>query len=209
LQPDLIVIHSLNRLLAVMMLALVAAPVAAQDFSGEEAWMSTPVYRSLEEALQHPDSVYKLDLHRKRYTSFPKDILRLPNLRILNLSRNRIAVIPPEIAELKKLNELDLSHNKLTQVPPALGSLTQLIVLNLNRNKITSLPPEMGDLVNLQTLEMWDNELDTVPDEFSNLKKLRKLELRGILFSDAQQERIRSLLPQARIYFSPSCACKE
>jgi Leucine-rich repeat (LRR) protein len=166
-------------------------------------------WTSPEEALRQPDSVQALRLVRKRLDAFPKEILQFKNLRVLDLRKNRIAVLPPEIGSLRHLITLDLSRNRLTALPPEIGDLTQLHTLLLNRNRITALPPETGRLVNLETLELWDNELESVPDEIGNLKKLQKLELRGILFSDAQQERIRTLLPQATINFSPSCACKE
>ncbi len=166
-------------------------------------------FYSIESAMQQPDSIFRLDLSRKKLKSFPAELFLFKNLQWLNLCRNQIALIPDSISIFKSLQELDLSKNNLSQIPSAIGALKHLTVLKLNRNKITSLPEETGNLINLEVLELWDNELDTVPDEVRNLKSLKKLELRGILFSDAQQQRIVSLLPNTKILFSPSCACKE
>ena len=94
-------------------------------------------------------------------------------------------------------------------MPPEIASLSKLRILELNRNLITALPPQIGQLVNLEKIELWDNEIDTVPDEIKNLKKLKILELRGILFTDDEQFRIQKLLPDTRIYFSPSCLCED
>lgn len=166
-------------------------------------------YTSLEEALQQPDSVFKLKLNGKKLAEFPVEILRLTNLQSLNLSKNRIKTIPSQINELKNLQELDVSRNKIYMLPPEIGELKNLVRLNLNRNVITALPESIGNLAELEFLEMWDNELKELPDEIRYLKHLKTFELRGILFSESEQMRVRQLLPNTVIRFSPPCACKE
>jgi len=166
-------------------------------------------FESMEEAMQQPDSVIKLDLSRSKLTQIPAEVFTLPNLQWLNLSKNKIKVIPADIEKLKSLQELDVSNNDLTQLPPQIGELLHLTKLKLNKNEITSLPPEIGNLIHLEVFEMWNNELDTIPDEVRHLVRLKTWELRGILFSDEKQKHIHSLLPETKIYFSPSCACKQ
>ena len=166
------------------------------------------VYKNLTVALQNPDSVFILDLSKKKLKEFPADIFKLKNLQVLNLSRNEIKELPAEISTLANLQKLNLSNNDLKSLPASMGDLSNLTFLGLNRNVIESLPPEMGKLKNLEVLEMWDNELSEIPDELKGMYNLREWELRGILFTDEEQNRIRSLLPDARIYLSPSCNCK-
>ena len=166
------------------------------------------VYKNLNIALQNPDSVFILDLSKKKLKEVPHDVFRLKNLQILNLSRNDIKDLPSEISILSNLQKLNLSNNNLKRLPPNIGDLSNLIFLSLNRNLIESLPPEIGKLKNLEVLEMWDNELSTIPDEVKGMYNLHEWELRGILFTEEEQHRIHSLLPDARIYFSPSCNCK-
>lgn len=181
----------------------------AQNLLEPEELMAAKTFFSLSEALAQPDSVIKLNLRGKKLKEFPVEIFSFSNLQVLNLSRNKIKEIPAEIIKLKNLQELDMSNNDITQLPTQIGQLKHLAKLKLNKNEITALPAEIGSLLNLEELEMWDNELDTIPDEIRNLMRLKVFELRGILFSDEQQRRIQDLLPQTKIYFSPSCACKQ
>ncbi len=166
------------------------------------------VYKSLSFALQNPDSVFKLDLSKKKLKEVPVDIFKLKHLQILNLSRNDIKELQPEINELVNLQEFNISNNSLKSLPASIGDLTNLKHLGLNRNLIEALPPEMGKLKNLEVLEMWDNELGEVPEEVKGMYSLRVWELRGILFSIEDQNRIHMLLPECKIYFSPACNCK-
>ena len=166
------------------------------------------VYKSLSAALANPDSVYILDLRGKKLTEFPVEVYKLPHLLVLDLSRNKIKTLPDEISKMESLEELDLSGNKISVLPASIGDFKWLKKLALNRNTLITLPSSIGDLTTLEFLELWDNELEDLPEEIKNLKKLRILELRGILFSEEQQTRFRELVPNARVYMSPSCNCK-
>ena len=170
---------------------------------------SNYIFRSLKEAKEFPDQVYRLNLSKSRLDTFPADILLFHNLRELDLSKNRLDSIPNEIGQLINLRRLNLANNKLDSLPDGIGQLTNLIYLGLNRNVLESLPSPIGNLQNLEVLELWDNELADVPDEIGNLGNLKTLELRGILFSEEQQARIDSLVVKtAKIFMSRSCACK-
>jgi Leucine-rich repeat (LRR) protein len=167
------------------------------------------VYTSLSEALRQPDSVLILDLSRKKLKEVPAEIVRLKNLQELNLSKNKLKALPPHIGQLTSLVTLKASNNDLTSLPPEIGGLQSLKHLELNRNLIVTLPPEIGQLENLESLELWDNEIDSLPDTMTKLKKLQVLELRGILFTEEEQQSIRKMIPECRVYFSPSCLCHD
>jgi len=165
------------------------------------------VYRSMESALQNPERVYKLNLSKKKLKHVPPEISRFTNLRELDLSKNKIKELPAQIGDMPNLERLNLSSNDITVLPEEIGKLQSLRYLGLNRNLIEYLPPSIGLLSNLEILELWDNEIQAIPDEIGQLKKLQELELRGILFSDEEQNRIKALVPQTQVYFSPSCNC--
>jgi hypothetical protein len=55
---------------------------------------------------------------------------------------------------------------------------------------------------------MWDNEVSEIPDEIGSLSKLKVFELRGILFTEEEQTRVKNLLSNTQVLFSPSCNCK-
>jgi Leucine-rich repeat (LRR) protein len=169
---------------------------------------TTYIYRSIASAMETPDKVFRLNLIKKQYSSFPQEIFQFINLQELDLSKNKITNIPKDIEKLKHLRKLNLSYNKLDSLPNEIGNLPDLVYLGLNRNKIEELPVSIGNLENLEVLELWDNELYTIPDEIGNLKKLKILELRGILFSNEEGARIDSLLPNTKVMMSPTCNCK-
>lgn len=166
-------------------------------------------FTSISEALKDPDKVIKLELRKKRLKEFPKEIFQLKNLQYLDLSKNSIREIPAEIAELKSLQILILSKNELETLPKEIGELKMLQYLNVNQNEIGSLPPQIGALSNLKNFDLWSNNVDKFPSEIRNLKNLLVLDLRVILIPDAEQERIQSLLPKTKVYFSPYCKCQQ
>ncbi len=170
---------------------------------------SSFIYRSLSEALVHPENVYRLNLSKSKLDSFPDDIFLLKNLVELDISKNNIEELPDRIGELKNLRILRAGNNHLVHLPESIGQLQNLEVLSLNRNVIVDLPHTIGQLQNLQVLELWDNEIESLPEELGDLNNLKVLELRGIIFTDEEQHHIDSLITKsAKIHMSPSCNCK-
>lgn len=198
-----------KKIIIFFVFLFITQSLSAQTLLDSVSLSQQKVYKNLTAALQNPDSVFIFDLSKKKLKEIPKEIFRLKNLQILNLSHNRIKELPAEINLLSNLQKLNLSNNDLKQLPRTIGDLNNLTFLGLNRNLIEALPAEMGKLKNLEVLEMWDNELSVVPDELRGMYSLRQWELRGILFTELEQQRIKSLLPDAQIYFSPSCNCKD
>jgi Leucine-rich repeat (LRR) protein len=191
-----------------LVLLLFSSYAFAQKDDGPLIDDTAYIYRSLSAALENPEKVYRLNLSKDRLKVFPADIFKLKNLRDLDMSRNKIDSVPPAIGALSNLQRLNLSNNKIVQLPDEIGKLTSLTYLGLNRNVLVSLPASIGNLENLEVLELWDNELDTIPEEITKCRKLKVLELRGILFSDEEHARLDTLLPDAKVYLSPSCNCK-
>ncbi len=191
-----------------LFLLLISSSAFAQKDDGPAIDDTAYIYRSISAALENPEKVYRLNLSRHKLKVFPSDIFKLKNLRDLNLSRNKLDSVPPEIGTLVNLQRLNMANNKIVQLPDEIGRLTELTYLGLNRNLIESLPPSIGNLQNLEVLELWDNELDTIPEEIAKCTNLKVLELRGILFTDEEHLRLDTLLPNAKVYLSPSCNCK-
>ena len=52
------------------------------------------VFKTLNGALQHPDSVFRLDLSKQKLKEVPEEIRKFPNLKELNLSKNNISELP-------------------------------------------------------------------------------------------------------------------
>jgi Leucine-rich repeat (LRR) protein len=166
-------------------------------------------FTSIDSAMKYPDKVVKLILRKKKLTSVPKEIFSFPNLQYLDMSKNRLKELPAEIGNMPKLQKLVLSRNNIEYLPGEIGNLKNLRDLNISQNDLVALPPQIGNLENLLYLDLWNNNLSKFPEELSKLKKLRMLDLRVILIEDAEQAEIKEFLPDATIYFSPSCKCKQ
>lgn len=167
----------------------------------------TFVYTSIEEAMQHPELVIKLELKKKKLKQVPPEVFLLPNLQYLDLSKNKIRELPDEIGQLKNLQWLALSKNELQELNPKIGNLKNLYYLEINNNELTALPFDIGRLEKLQYLDLWSNDIGRFPEEIKNLKNLKMMDLRVIMIPDADQKRIQSLLPHTKIHFSPYCNC--
>lgn len=204
----------IRLILLKVLLCCIAFPAFSQD--DERDTLQLPdlkmyrVYKSIHAAsLQPVDSVLRLDLRGQKLKVLPDEIRRFKALKELLIAKNKLKELPEWIGEFKNLQILDASSNRLSALPGSIGNLESLVVLRLNRNVIEAIPYQAGNLKNLQVIEMWDNELAVVPDEMKNLHNLRVFELRGILFSQDEQIQIANLLPDTKIYFSPSCNCKD
>ena len=180
---------------------------SAQSLLDSASLLASPVYDNLEEALKNSDKVYRLDLRKKKLKIFPKEILQLKKLQELNLSKNQLKELPGELGTLTNLQVLNVSGNKLQYLPDSIGELKNLKKFVGSRNSLIAIPKRIGDLHNLEVLDLWENDLSVFPEELSKLKKLRWVDLRVILIDDNVQERIRQLLPNTKIFFSPSCHC--
>lgn len=166
-------------------------------------------FTSLEEALKDPDKVIKLELRRNKLKAFPREIFKFKNLQYLDLSKNSISEIPAEIAQLTDLQYFSISRNGLETLPPQIGDCVNLYYLNANQNELTSLPPQIGKLENLRNLDLWSNNIENFPEDLRKLKNLKLLDLRVILIPDEEQAHIQSILPWAKVHFSPYCRCQQ
>jgi len=84
---------------------------------------------SLSKALKNPDSVYKLNLRRKRMSSIPPEIGKLKNLEVLIISGSTVKFLPDEIEECKNLKSIIANSSRLEEIPSTLGNLKKLRVL--------------------------------------------------------------------------------
>ncbi|MBR1770013.1 MAG: leucine-rich repeat domain-containing protein [Bacteroidales bacterium] len=138
--------------------------------------------RSLQEALENPDSVTSLILKKQKLKEFPSEILQLRNLERLDISRNQINEIPKEISLLTKLH-----------------------YINAAQNYLSSLPVEMASM-QIDTLILWDNMIRKFDTSFANLP-LKYLDLRAIQMTKKEQKAILGLFPRTRIRKDHACNC--
>lgn len=163
----------------------------------------TPLFKSMDEALANPSSVYRLNLSNQNIEVLPPEIGNMHNLQYLNLGSNGINLIPAEIKHLRNLQWLILEDNNLVSLPAELSELTNLQTLDLdgnpnldadgafaiaakipslkelsvNRVLINSLPKSFFTLNNIEKLYMSNTGVSTFPEEMGQLYKLKVLDM--------------------------------
>lgn len=180
---------------------------ACYSFSHKE---DTVYYYSLEEARTvHSDSVFALDLSKKKLTVVPKEIQNYKNLRHLNLSKNKLSEIPEFLVNFNNLIELNLSKNKFTSFPSEICKITSLQRLVLNQNVFTHISECIINLDNLKYIDLWDTPLETFPNAFMSMKNLKYIDMRGIVYGPTYQQKWLRHLHWVRIEFDAPCDCME
>ncbi|KAK8277403.1 hypothetical protein V6Z12_D10G265700 [Gossypium hirsutum] len=138
-----------------------------------------------------------LDLFRMQFSSLPKSIIHLTDLRMLCLKESTVDDIIV-IGELKNLEILDLAKSGIKELPKEMAQLTQLRLLDLSwcRELEIISPDVLSSLSELKELYMggsfveWENEgvaenekKNASLDELNNLPCLTTLDVH---ISDAQ-----------------------
>ncbi|MEO5585275.1 MAG: leucine-rich repeat domain-containing protein [Flavobacteriales bacterium] len=196
----------MRKSLFLLFLLLIGSAVHAQLLP-QIALDTVRTYRSLDRALQNPDSVYRLDLSHKKLKVVPEEIRQLKNLNALDLGRNKLKDLPGWMNELQYMQEFSAGRNKFTKIPNSVCQWKHLKRLDMHQNHIEGLPACMGSLKELFSLDLWSNDLGEFPDEISSMKALRFMDVRVIQFSQDEMDRITALLPSVKIYFSQPCDC--
>ena len=144
------------------------------------------VYKSLDTALDSPHLVYQLQLRRKGFTAFPKELNKFPNLKVLDLSKNKIKAFPDSLAFLSNLKTLHLS-----------------------RNQIEFIPATIALMKSLEELDLWNNYIDELPEELTHLKNLRMLDIRGVALNYSKYNAYLEMMKGVELFISEPCDCME
>lgn len=192
--------------LAIMILLGSSATVEAQKF-WETRLDQRDIYTDLKEASRNPEDVYRLHLKRMKLDELPKEVFDFPNLEELDISKNRFSELPEDIGRLTTLKRLIAIKNKMKRVSPAIGELKNLKQLILNQNELNTLPPEIGNCEELEYLDLWSNEISSLPKTMQRMQYLEEVDLRVIVFSPHEWDRIKAALPDVQIHVSPGCGC--
>ena len=165
------------------------------------------IFTNLEETLLvSPDSIYRLDLSKKKLNTLPEEIKKFKNLQELNLSKNKLTDLPNWFL-FEDLRILNLSKNKIITFPSEIMKNTNLRHLFLGKNTLSEIPETIDKLQNLIILDLWYNPITDLPESLVNLRNLRSLDLSGLNFDKNFQKKWNSLLPWVKIEFEAACNC--
>lgn len=190
---------AMKKNLLVLILCTVVLPIitTAQD--------TLYTFTNMEEALQRPQEVLRLDLSGQdinfslealrqfkniEYLSLrndhlkeiPEEVFDLEQLKVLDLSGNDFVILPREIKKLKNLEELYLNEEErldLKQSIDALIGLPNLRTLHLEGDQIAVFPENIFELENLEYLYLKDNELVEIPQGINRMNRLKLVDLQS------------------------------
>ncbi len=172
------------------------------------AFDTVPTYTLKQALKQDPLTIYKLKIKGEKLKGLPEEIYQFKNLNALDVSKNKLTEFPKRINEFQYLQDLDISSNKIEVVTKELGLLIHLKTFKANQNKIVSIPAEIRYLKKLHYMDLWGNDIGSLPYEISDLSEtLQEIDMRVILMSKNEHDKIRSLLPKTKIKFSKACNC--
>lgn len=157
----------------------------------------------------HSDSVFALDISKKKLTVLPKEIRNYRNLRHLRMGKNNLSELPDFITEFKHLIYIDLSKNKFSSFPTQLCKIKSLRFLILNQNSFTRISESIINLNELEYIDLWDTPLETFPDAFLSMKNLKKIDMRGVVYGPTYQNKWIRHLHWIKIEFDAPCDCME
>jgi len=144
------------------------------------------------------------------FNHYSQSVLYLPdrfydmkNLKTIIMdTQTKLVFLSPKIKNFKKLETLIIQKSNIKSLPKEIGELRNLKTLTIAwGGQLTEIPKEIGQLENLEHLDLWRNNLTTLPIEIKKLKKLKTLLLGENLFSPAERDRIKKLLPNCKIQF--------
>jgi Leucine-rich repeat (LRR) protein len=174
-----------------------------------QATVSYKIY-SLDEARKvDKDSVFGLQVRKKKLTEIPQEIFQYKNLRYLDVSKNKLKSISMEINQFIHLEEFNAGKNRLTICPIVICSIPTLKVLKLNDNPISNIPECIQYLTDLTVLDLFQTRIESFPVTMVELKNLKIVDVRGILYGPKFQEHWKLLMPQTFIDFDLPCNCLE
>eukprot|EP00833_Pecoramyces_ruminatium_P014079 jgi/Orpsp1_1/1188111/evm.model.d7180000062511.1 len=119
-------------------------------------------------------SIEKIYLRDNFITTFPSQLLKLPNLKELDLSNNNLNSIPYGlINSLPNLKNLHLESNKITELPSQIFNLKNLKYIGLEGNNIHEIPETINTLNNIEEISLQNNKIEKFPFMFKYLPNLK------------------------------------
>ena len=144
------------------------------------------------------ENIVVIFLQRNNIRKIPTSIGNFNRLDILDLGNNQIGELPGSMRRLIKLRSLSLNDNLFIKIPTFIYKL-HLIYLDLDNNKITELSDSIDTCTDLSYFWLSNNNITKIPETMRNLKHIYQLNLDGNRFSWEEQDRTRTLLPNANI----------
>ena len=148
-------------------------------------------------------------LEKKKEISSVKDGLVEKNALKLNLAESKFVssvynTIDPDLCQLSQLQWLGFYRYNLENLPKEITCLSNLQYLDLGTNPNLNWTETFKTLslnTYLKVLNLSENNLKQLPENIHSLVFLKELWLAGNNFNEAEQIKIKKMLPNVKVYF--------
>jgi len=166
-------------------------------------------YDAVDESIESPEEIKRLDLSSKSLKELPESIGILSNLLALNLANNKLSTLPKSMKNLSSLKNLDIRRNNFESLPIEIEflnlsslnasgnhlsrvtisqSFKELRVLDLSTNVISSLEIFLTDENELRILNISSNLVKEIASFIGNLTHLERLDVSNNLLKKIPEE---------------------
>ncbi|NQY06455.1 MAG: leucine-rich repeat domain-containing protein [Flavobacteriaceae bacterium] len=147
---------------------------ANKDLQRTKELETTGEFNSINRALKNSESaeIIKINPYQTRITSFPLEIMELPNVKIIDLNGQQISTIPDGLNKLESLEVLNLLDNNIAEIPKSICDCENLKELRIG-GEIQRFPDCLKTMKNLKHLSIqspYSNELLDDLREFENIE---------------------------------------
>lgn len=147
---------------------------ANKDLQRTKELETTGEFNTISRALKNPESVeiIKINPYQTRLTSFPLEIMELPNVQIIDLNEQQISTIPDGLNKLESLEVLNLLDNNISEIPVSICDCKNLKELRIG-GEIQRFPDCLKTMTSLKHLSIqspYSNELLDELREFENIE---------------------------------------
>ena len=147
---------------------------ANKDLQRTKELETTGEFNSISRAIKNSESVeiIKINSYQTRLTSFPMEIMELPNVKIIDLNQQQISTIPDGLSKLESLEVLNLLDNNISKIPESICDCENLKELRIG-GEIQRFPDCLKTMKSLKHLSIqspYSNELLDELREFENLE---------------------------------------
>jgi Leucine-rich repeat (LRR) protein len=146
---------------------------ANKDLQKTKELETTGEFNSISRALSNPESVeiIKINPYQTRLTSFPLEIMELPNVKIIDLNEQRISTIPDGLNKLEYLEVLNLLDNNISEIPESICECKNLKELRVG-GQIEEFPDCLKKMKNLKHLSIQSNSVNELMEELRDFEYL-------------------------------------
>lgn len=147
---------------------------ANKDLQRTKELETTGEFNSINRALKNSESVeiIKINPYQTRLTSFPLEIIELPNVKIIDLNGQQISTIPDGLNKLESLEILNLLDNNIAEIPKSICDCENLKELRIG-GEIQGFPDCLKTMKNLKHLSIQSPHSNALLDdlrEFENIE---------------------------------------